>query len=248
MVAFQSLLLMVMGTTVLSLTEVQLISNSNTNGQICEADCDNDDQCAGDLVCWQRDEGDDVPPQCVVPDGYSSTLQGYDICYDANWVEPTSEPTSVPTNEPTEFHCDIHGCPDHMVCDQNSGECVRNCDVFAIDEYMTDCSAVPNTVATMQASIASNEAKIARIEAALDQMLVSIDQVSSARSPLSNVDETAVMGNASVNMLTLTGKDLLMVVLLIVNVFMMIAMATMCFRGTHSSNPIKYRAVSIDTE
>ena len=28
---------------------------------VCEGDCDNDDDCEGDLICKQRDEGDSIP-------------------------------------------------------------------------------------------------------------------------------------------------------------------------------------------
>jgi len=243
--SIQSLLLVLMVSNVLSLTEIKNIAGDRSGGLECEADCDNDAQCAGDLKCWQRDSGGAIPPQCVRADDHVEN--GWDICYDPNWVAttlsptgiPSATPTDMPSAEPTEFHCDAHGCPDHMVCEKDSGICVRNCEVFAIDEYLSDCSAVPNTVSTMQTSISDNEARIARIESALDQMVVSIDKVSSARSPLGNVDETAMLGNVSENVLTLTGKDLLMVVLLIVNVFMMIAMAAMCFRGT-TTYPVKY--------
>jgi len=240
----QLLLMSVMASTVSSLTEVQDIDASNTNGQVCEADCDADGQCAGDLVCWQREVGDAIPPQCVLPNGY--TDNGWDICYDANWVSPTTAPTPAPT----EFNCNVNGhdCSDHMTCDTSSGECVRNCAVFEIDQFMDDCSAVPNTITTMRTSITDIEAKVARIEDALDQMIVSIDAVASARVPLSNVDGAMAMGNDATTVLTLSGKDMLMVVLLIVNVFMVIAMATMCFRGSGRGKPVKYQAVSIDTE
>jgi len=268
----QLLLMGVMGSTVSSLTEVQDISAGHTNGQVCEADCDDDGQCAGDLKCMQRaSAGDPIPPQCVLPAGY--TDWAWDICYDANWD-----------------NCNVNGCSDHTACDTSSGYCVRNCAVFEIDEFMDDCSAVPNTITTMQGnittmhgdmttmqgniatihggittmegniatmqgdmttmqtSITDIEAKVARIEDALDQMIVSIDAVASARVPLSNVDGAMAMGNDATTVLTLSGKDMLMVVLLIVNVFMVIAMATMCFRGSGRGKPVKYQAVSIDTE
>lgn len=29
--------------------------------QVCEGDCDNDDECEGDLICFQRSRGEAVP-------------------------------------------------------------------------------------------------------------------------------------------------------------------------------------------
>jgi hypothetical protein len=35
-------------------------SETNKCG-LCEGDCDTNDDCEGDLVCYQRDPGDDIP-------------------------------------------------------------------------------------------------------------------------------------------------------------------------------------------
>ncbi|EJK72922.1 hypothetical protein THAOC_05498, partial [Thalassiosira oceanica] len=43
--------------------------------QRCEGDCDNDDECAGSLVCFQRDNDDNPIPGCV-----GSPYGGYDYC------------------------------------------------------------------------------------------------------------------------------------------------------------------------
>lgn len=54
---------------------------------VCQGDCDDDSQCAGDLKCFQRDGGMDVPGCSGGRDSHSRT----DYCYDPNYA-------SVPTN------------------------------------------------------------------------------------------------------------------------------------------------------
>lgn len=44
---------------------------------VCQGDCDNDDECKGDLVCLKRNGGDEVPG-CI---GGSSDTTGKDYCY-----------------------------------------------------------------------------------------------------------------------------------------------------------------------
>jgi len=77
--------------------------------------------------------------------------------------------TAQATAAPTEFHCGEHGCDDQLVCEETTGQCMRNCDVFKIDEFLLDCSAEwgsnENTVAAMATSISDNSADIATVDA-----------------------------------------------------------------------------------
>jgi hypothetical protein len=52
--------------------------------QECQGDCDNDDECDGDLICFQRD-GTEIVPGCVgVP------VEGTDYC-----INPTQQLVEV---------------------------------------------------------------------------------------------------------------------------------------------------------
>merc|ERR1719242_1355912 len=79
----------------------------------------------------------------------------------------TDSPSAEPTQVPTEFHCGAHGCDSNLVCDQATGQCVRDCDVLHIDAFLTECSAEwdenNDTLVAMSASIADNAADIATV-------------------------------------------------------------------------------------
>ncbi|CAB9496133.1 expressed unknown protein [Seminavis robusta] len=57
----------------------------------CKGDCDYDDECSGDLICWQRNANDYVPG-CV---GGETLNDGTDVC-----VLPEDTPTQTPTSSP----------------------------------------------------------------------------------------------------------------------------------------------------
>merc|ERR1712062_174894 len=88
-------------------------------------------------------------------------------------AEPTAEPTPAPSSEPTEvptqFHCETRGCDERMVCDQATGQCIRDCDTLHIDAFLTECSAEwdenNNTLAAMSESIGDNAADITTVTA-----------------------------------------------------------------------------------
>jgi len=71
-----------------------------------------------------------------------------------------------------EFHCAEHGCDAHLVCDEDSGQCLRNCALFQIDEFLLDCSAEwdsnEDTVEAMATSIGENSVGIASNADAID--------------------------------------------------------------------------------
>ena len=65
--------------------------------KLCEGDCDNDGECAGTLVCMQRNGGEDVPG-CK---GFDSSLNDYCIEDESLMKAPSAAPTKeVPTKSP----------------------------------------------------------------------------------------------------------------------------------------------------
>ena len=66
----------------------------------CEGDCDNDNQCAGDLICYQREAGNEAVPGCA---GGESDTRNTDYCIRP--VADTASPStsSSPTPQPTIF-------------------------------------------------------------------------------------------------------------------------------------------------
>jgi len=99
------------------------------------------------------------------------------ICDDA---PTTTDPTSDPTAGPTQFHCATHGCDDPLVCNTETGECERDCDVLHIDDFLLDCSAEwdSNTASSsaMAASIATNTADIATVTASAATNAVAVEK------------------------------------------------------------------------
>jgi len=59
-----------------------------------------------------------------------------------------------------------------LVCDQATGQCIRDCDVLHIDAFLTECSAEwdenNDTLTAMSASIADNAADIVTVTATAD--------------------------------------------------------------------------------
>jgi hypothetical protein len=52
---------------------------------VCEGDCDQDSDCAGDLRCFQRSNGHLVVPGCA---GGAADVSHFDYCYDPSFVLP----------------------------------------------------------------------------------------------------------------------------------------------------------------
>lgn len=67
----------------------------------CDGDCDSNDECFGDLICFQRG-GDEEVPGCIGTNGFARK----DFCYDPNPNQtpgPTQSPSTSapqPTNQP----------------------------------------------------------------------------------------------------------------------------------------------------
>merc|ERR1712068_11925 len=51
----------------------------------CQGDCDNDNDCEGNLKCWFRDSSDSTPSGCLA--GGSGDIPTHDYCYES---EPAS--------------------------------------------------------------------------------------------------------------------------------------------------------------
>ena len=84
---------------------LQSIGNNGIPSEVfplgeCQGDCDNDAECAGDLICFKR-SANEVVPGCVGP-GESKE----DYCYNMNpgnptTVAPSASPFAKPTQNPT---------------------------------------------------------------------------------------------------------------------------------------------------
>jgi hypothetical protein len=99
---------------------------SNYLCDLCEGDCDSDSDCAGDLICLQRD-GFEAVPGCS-GEGGARDVYAKDICVDKQAsLSPSALPSASPVeltaspsrNDPTEI---LHIGPD---CTVNfaSGKC-----------------------------------------------------------------------------------------------------------------------------
>ena len=61
---------------------------------LCQGDCDSDDECKGELICFINGEGDGNTPE-----GCGGTAEyGIDYCYA---TAPTKKPTVAPTASPS---------------------------------------------------------------------------------------------------------------------------------------------------
>ena len=56
----------------------------------CQGDCDTDNDCADNLICYQRSSGDTVPPGCS-----GTTTESTDYCYDPNDGAPPPSTTTL---------------------------------------------------------------------------------------------------------------------------------------------------------
>ena len=120
------------------------VSNQGNNGRPtsafplgkCQGDCDTDNDCAGNLKCYQRSSGGTVPPGC------SGTPTGSnDYCYDPNDSAPppstttlrivgdNKSPSSVFPLGQCQGDCDTDSeCAVGLVCFQRSmGQAVPGC-------------------------------------------------------------------------------------------------------------------------
>lgn len=82
--------------------------------QVGEGDCDSNDDCAGNLECFQRERHETVPGV----DGIALIPGHYDVCYDPNW-----EGLMMANNRGNHEHDETQICSDTMTCSVGQGEC-----------------------------------------------------------------------------------------------------------------------------
>ncbi len=79
---------------------------------VCQGDCDEDEDCAGKLKCFKRYDGEYTQvPGCTV--GGSADISGADYCYDPGSPTPTLNPTRQPSAK-TPFPTDSIPSPTAM--------------------------------------------------------------------------------------------------------------------------------------
>lgn len=88
---------------------------------LCEGDCDDDFDCVDNLVCQQRNSGNDLPPGCSGP--FAETDIGQDFCYDPSisaLINGEITPLNLPLIE-CEGDCDDSSdCTGDLKCFHNS--------------------------------------------------------------------------------------------------------------------------------
>ena len=127
----------------------------------CEGDCDNDDQCAGDLVCFYNGAGEtNVPPGC-----HGTASNNWDYCYNKLPTEnptvdptsmptsPTEQPTGIPTTNPTEE-------PSEYVMEHQTAISWSDANAYCASTYGTTLATIKtdidaNTVLSMKQSVGS---------------------------------------------------------------------------------------------
>jgi len=143
-------------------------------------------------------------------------------------------------------------CADHLVC-HDDGECGRDCTEFPVDDWLLDCSAEfgenENDIATLKSDIVTIKSDIQTIEdsvngkadtaatnalqAAIDVINSRLDKLtlSSAHSVPGMVDGSTPLDTDSMKW-TLTGKDMTIVALLMVNLAIMATLFVVCRTGS----------------
>ena len=77
-------------------------SNTEKCG-MCDGDCDEDSNCKGDMLCRQRDDGEEVPGCALGKDDRPDV----DYCYDPNWKDDEEEEEEEDEDEKEEEADDI---------------------------------------------------------------------------------------------------------------------------------------------
>merc|ERR1719474_316016 len=115
-------------------------------------------------------------------------------------------PTTDPTTEPTQFHCATHGCDDQLICNEETGQCQRDCDILHIDEFLDQCSnewdSNAAALAAMDTSITTNTADIATVTASAATNTADIAAnsalIASNEAAITSVTNTANTNTASI--------------------------------------------------
>jgi len=109
-------------------------------------------------------------------------------------------------------HCATAGCDDQLLCNTETGECERDCDVLHIDDFLLDCSAewdsiaasssaMAASIATVTASAATNAAAIATNAASIATNTAGVTTVTASV----NISAAAIATNTA-GIATVTGS------------------------------------------
>jgi len=195
----------------------------------------------------------------TVWDASTSTHQNYDSfnVYVSN-PQYTTDATVSNFVISTDLSCWVAGyeCESYEACGDD-GECGRDCSAFQIDDYLLDCSAEfegnENDIASLQSDISEINTNIQAIETTLDgkadsstteasiqelkDSIADIEQHlhllsgGSAHSVPGMVDGAAHLDAHSMKW-TLTGKDMTIIALLMVNLVIMVTLFVVCRTGS----------------
>ena len=140
-----------------NLAELNLVGNDGNPGNTfplgeCEGDCDSDNDCEGEFVCFQRDAGDPVPG-CYVGNG-DSLNNHYDYCVRPQTYVSSNQlafkgnngsPSSAFPLEQCQGDCDSDSdCADGLVCFQRDpNEEVPGCEGGLDDSSSADYCIAP---------------------------------------------------------------------------------------------------------
>jgi len=187
--------------------------------------------------------------------------------------ETTMEPSAMPTTEPTRdcdlLHIDefLLDCSTEWANAGNVMEVVYNAtaansqSIVQIADSVADATASistnANNIVTATSSATTNAADITALQnkvEVLEDMLdrMSVHSAANAAAPMTyahagawNVDEPAGMGDGAWNGVTVTGKDLGIVVLAVINIVMIAMMVIACRR---SGGRTKYHPVAVGSD
>ena len=184
----------------------------------CEGDCDNDDQCAGNLVCFHNQAGEtNVAPGCQ-----GTASDNWDYCYDAtNLYDVEVDPSYTLTE--CQGDCDDDSdCDGDLVCFFNSaGETnvPPGCQGPASDnwDYCYDSSSSGKSAPSLHDNFWRNP---------IDQMT------------------KHVADGSEVIMLSM--KDIVIIFLVLVNVITLIFLAVWCCRKCRRD--VTYKPIEVESE
>ena len=181
--------------------------------KMCEGDCDVDDDCAGDLVCFQRDDDPAPIPGCIgTPDYY-----GTDYCYDKTFNGPPAPVTpgslvvtgdenipafAFPLNK-CEGDCDADAdCAGNLVCYQRGSAAVPVPGCIGTPDYYGTDYCCDTSVAGCRSSEALS-VKACGFTCRLSEMVTSLFGSRKRRRNLSEESSNAVEESSS----TVEGED-----------------------------------------
>lgn len=93
--------------------------------EICTGDCDRDSDCEGDLLCFQRDSGEEAPPGCTFEGATPGLIDTYnDFCYrpQPGYISDIGDCNASNKCGMCQGDCDSDAdCADGLICFQRYG-------------------------------------------------------------------------------------------------------------------------------